>query len=200
MFSSVKVFKWHSFLMTFSGLQTYLRSILVHISWGDWAIIGLLSSILSGYLLIRKKLAVYSAVVLGITVFFGLVLLNTAVVNRCFGTIPYDSGLEFTLHRLFHCNEQGRIELFFNFAAFVPFGFFLSKFLFVAQRLDVWRRIVFASLVSFGLSLIIECLQLVLRVGCFELTDLVLNTIGGFIGASMTLVAKVMVRIRKKNA
>ena len=36
---------------------------------------------------------------------------------------------------------------------------------------------------GFGLSLCIECLQLLLRVGIFELTDLVMNTLGEFIGA-----------------
>ena len=39
------------------------------------------------------------------------------------------------------------------------------------------------TLAAFGLSLCMECLQLVLRVGFFELTDLALNTVGGGVGA-----------------
>ena len=39
------------------------------------------------------------------------------------------------------------------------------------------------TLAGFGLSLTIECLQLLLHVGFFELTDLVMNTLGAFVGA-----------------
>ena len=38
------------------------------------------------------------------------------------------------------------------------------------------------TLAAFGLSLCIECLQLVLHVGFFEVTDLVMNTVGGGVG------------------
>ena len=40
----------------------------------------------------------------------------------------------------------------------------------------------YSTLAGFGLSLCIECLQLLLRVGFFELTDLVMNTLGAFVG------------------
>ena len=43
------------------------------------------------------------------------------------------------------------------------------------------------TLVAFGLSLCIECLQLVLKVGFFEVTDLVMNTLGGFVGALISM-------------
>ena len=39
------------------------------------------------------------------------------------------------------------------------------------------------TLAGFGPSLTIECLQLLLHVGFFELTDLVMNTVGAFVGA-----------------
>ena len=45
-----------------------------------------------------------------------------------------------------------------------------------------WRCVGRVALVTFGLSLCIECIQLVFRVGVFELTDLLLNTVGALIG------------------
>ena len=74
-----------------------------------------------------------------------------------------------------------------NIAVFVPFGFFLSEFLASAKRLRPGRRFWLATLAGFGLSLCIESLQLLLHVGFFELTDLVLNTVGTFVGAGVAV-------------
>lgn len=57
--------------------------------------------------------------------------------------------------------------------------FFLSAFLVSAMRFCGLRRILLSILAALGLSFCIECLQLVLKVGFFELTDLVMNTVGG---------------------
>ena len=43
------------------------------------------------------------------------------------------------------------------------------------------------ALAANGLSLCIESLQLILRLGVFEVTDLVLNTLGGFVGALISV-------------
>lgn len=68
------------------------------------------------------------------------------------------------------------INLIGNVAAFVPFGFFLPLLMKRAQHL-------FAVLMStFGFSLAIEVLQLVYKVGTFDVDDLFLNTLGGIIG------------------
>ena len=75
------------------------------------------------------------------------------------------------------------MEMLANFTAFIPFGLFLSEFLVSAKRFSAGRRLGLATLAGFGLSLCIECLQLLLRVGFFELTDLVMNTLGAFVGA-----------------
>lgn len=44
-----------------------------------------------------------------------------------------------------------------------------------------------ATLVGLGLSLLIESIQWVFHIGIFELTDLLLNTLGTFIGAALPL-------------
>ena len=64
-------------------------------------------------------------------------------------------------------------------ASVVPFGFFLSEFLASTKRFSAWRRIGLATLAGFGLSICIECLQLVLRVGFFQVRDSVMNMVGG---------------------
>ena len=167
--------------MSLSALQTYVRLILSHLSLWHLVVIGILSFGIA--FLLCKKCSRYGAVVLGITVFIGLFLLDAAVVNRYFSDLPHVSCCRLNLHRLIHRDEQGRIELFSNLAAFIPSGFFLSEFLASTKRLGAWRRIFVATLAALGLSLCIESLQLVLKVGFFEVTDLVLNTVGGFLGA-----------------
>lgn len=63
-----------------------------------------------------------------------------------------------------------------NIAAFMPFGAFLPLF---SGRC---RRFLYTSFYSFELSLLVELLQLVFKVGCFDVDDLLLNTIGGMLG------------------
>jgi glycopeptide antibiotics resistance protein len=144
---------------------------------------------------------VYGAIALGLTVFCGLFILDTAVVIRYFGIMKHTSGHNLTLDfsRLFQESGQRPVETFSNFAVFVPFGLCLAEFLAdalavssagpksTAKRLGAWRRIGRVALASLGLSLCIECLQLALHVGFFELTDLVLNTVGGGFGAWVSM-------------
>ena len=77
---------------------------------------------------------------------------------------------------------QRHVESIANIAAFVPFGFFLAEFLASLNRTGTGTgsclQVGWALLAAFGLSLCIECLQLVLKVGFFEVTDLVGNGVG----------------------
>lgn len=84
--------------------------------------------------------------------------------------------------RMFRKSGQGPVETLSNIAVFVPFGFFLGEWLASSNRTGSWRRVGLVTLAAFGLSLCIECLQLVLKVGFFEVTDLVMNTVGGGVG------------------
>ena len=135
------------------------------------------------FLLIRKKCSAYAALALGLTVFVGLFLLETAVVMRLSGNYPYNSGVTFGFDRIAHPSVSGWAELISNVVVFIPLGLFLSEFQASAKRFSAGRRLWLATLAGFGLSLCIECLQLLLRVGFFELTDLVMNTLGAFAGA-----------------
>ena len=117
---------------------------------------------------------------MGLTVFMGLFVLDAAVVTRYLGITPHSSGCNLTLDlsRLFRKTGQGPAESISNIAVFVPFGFLQAESLASLNRTSPWRRAGLVLLAAFGLSLCIECIQLILHVGFFELMDLVMNTVG----------------------
>lgn len=63
-----------------------------------------------------------------------------------------------------------------NVAAFMPFGFFLPVF---SERCRQFLNTVFYSC---ELSLLVELIQLITKVGSFDVDDIILNTIGGAAG------------------
>lgn len=67
-------------------------------------------------------------------------------------------------------------NLFGNIVIFMPFGFLVP--ILGRKKRNFW----FTSLLSFALSLAVECIQLVNRTGCFDVDDIFLNTIGGMLG------------------
>ena len=68
------------------------------------------------------------------------------------------------------------INIVGNIIAFAPFGFFLPV---ISRRSKKWY-----NTVTFGvyLSLILETLQLIFKVGSFDVDDLFLNTLGAAFG------------------
>jgi len=63
-----------------------------------------------------------------------------------------------------------------NIVAFIPSGFLLPA---ISRRC---RRLPGIVLVGLSISFLIECTQLVFRVGSFDVDDLLLNTIGVILG------------------
>lgn len=63
-----------------------------------------------------------------------------------------------------------------NVAGFLPFGFILPI---ICRGMRSPFLIIFSGL---GLSLCVETIQLVTRVGCFDVDDLILNTVGAALG------------------
>lgn len=68
------------------------------------------------------------------------------------------------------------LNIFGNVIGFVPFGYILPV---MTYRFQNWLLV---TLGGFSLSLCVETVQLVFRVGCFDVDDLVLNTLGAFLG------------------
>lgn len=82
-------------------------------------------------------------------------------------------------------------EIIDNALAFIPFGILIST---LWEEKPVLKRI----LPVFGMSLLFEVLQYVFALGTSDITDLITNTLGGFIGIGIFFVfAKVFKE--KKN-
>ena len=79
-----------------------------------------------------------------------------------------------------------------NVVAFMPCGFFLPI---VSRRSKKWYNTIG---LGFSLSLCIETVQLVFKVGSFDVDDLLLNTVGGVLGYLCYHVVQ-QVRIRRKR-
>lgn len=80
-------------------------------------------------------------------------------------------------------------NLFGNILIFMPFGFFIS----MASSSRGFFKTLFCSLL---LSLCVEILQLVTRVGSLDVDDLLLNTIGGVLGYIIFMICN---QIRRKH-
>ena len=63
-----------------------------------------------------------------------------------------------------------------NIIAFMPMGFFLPHL--CRKRLNFWS----VSLIALEASVLVEVIQLFTRVGCCDIDDVILNTIGGMLG------------------
>ncbi|MDO4523634.1 MAG: VanZ family protein [Eubacteriales bacterium] len=75
-----------------------------------------------------------------------------------------------------------------NVICFIPFGAILPVLCRKARKLFA------IVLLSFEFSLLVECAQLLLKVGSFDVDDLFLNTLGGLIGFLLFLVCDMLRR------
>lgn len=78
-----------------------------------------------------------------------------------------------------------------NIVGFMPFGFFLPV---ISRRSRHWYNTV---LLSYLFSLSIETIQLVFKVGSFDVDDMILNTLGGMLGYILYKIVQ-NIRIRRK--
>ena len=186
--------------MTHLYWQRLFQDVFPEVPWGHWLVISILSLALTGLMWAFTRHSTRGYLCLGITFLLGLFLLDTAVVIRLGDGMNPVAGFNLTeeYHQLIHGDAARWTEMLANVAVFVPFGFFLSEYLSTTKRVGARRQIGRAALTAFGLSLCIESLQLIFRLGVFEITDLVLNTLGGFVGASMATVGRLF-RCREKN-
>lgn len=72
--------------------------------------------------------------------------------------------------------ENFAVNIVGNILAFAPYGFFLPL---LNKK---YRKLIYVILLSFTFSLAVEIVQLYLKVGIFDVDDILLNSIGGVIG------------------
>lgn len=89
-------------------------------------------------------------------------------------------------------SRVGYLAAFLNLAGnvigFLPFGFILPV---IGKRM---RNGVLVTICGFCLSLFVESIQLICKVGCFDVDDLLLNTLGAVLGYLLFVICN---RIRR---
>lgn len=118
--------------------------------------------------------------------------------NRTGGSYEYNLVLLKEIKRGFWCLNNGResyflINVVMNVAAFMPFGFILP----IISSKN--RKFLNILILGFELTLMIELLQLFLKVGCFDVDDLLLNTIGAVLGYAMFKICQLIGKDRRHD-
>ena len=132
-------------------------------------------------------------------VFYTVLLLFRTLLNRNMWMNPVSNVIG--IWGIYDKNGEITTEIFENFILFIPFIIFL--FWACEEKLEnqtvriltiLWRSIAITFLFSFS----IELLQLFLRLGTFQLSDLFFNTLGGLIGGLLYWIVY-KIRFRKKD-
>ncbi len=110
-------------------------------------------------------------------------MLNLLFVrNRYFGDgfaynlVPFETIKRYVLHRDAFNLDTWIKNLFGNVVLFVPIGIFFP--LLNVKFISFWRL----TAACLAVMLTVETLQMLLRVGSFDIDDLILNTAGAWIG------------------
>ncbi len=82
------------------------------------------------------------------------------------------------------------LNLIGNVAAFIPYGLFLPRLF------SSCRRFLLTFVLAFEFSLCVEIIQLVWKVGSFDVDDILLNTLGGAFGF---LIYRILVWVKGKS-
>lgn len=115
-------------------------------------------------------------VVLSYVCFWSEAYGRTGQIEYHYNLVPFKEIMRFYTYRDLVGVQAFLLNLFGNVLAFVPFGFMIP--------IISWKNRKFIRILglTFLLSLFIECIQLLFRVGSFDVDDLILNTLGGVIG------------------
>lgn len=110
--------------------------------------------------------------------------------------------LEFSLKELeetraynfipFYYEDGHNIELHFsevinNILIFIPAGVYLCL---LFKEMSLWKR----AILILAVSLALECAQYILAVGRFDITDIIMNTVGGVVGVGICSIIRVLFR------
>lgn len=129
--------------------------------------------------------------------------------DEAYSTYQYNLELFREIKRYIMYREQigmayFAINLLGNVVAFMPFGF-LVPVMYREQRKGVsfrghyFRSFLFVTFLGFLFSFFIETVQLVTKVGCFDVDDLFLNTLGVVLGYIIYYISKKMIGVLGKR-
>ena len=101
---------------------------------------------------------------------------NIVAESYRYNSMPFKEIIRFWTYRAQLGTKAVVINLGGNLGAFIPFGLFVP--IISVKLRKAWKVILLGAL----LSTAIEFLQLVTKVGCCDIDDIILNTIGTMIG------------------
>ena len=114
---------------------------------------------------------------------YTIMILHKTLVNRSVWANPLENVIG--VWGLYNVNGELTTEVLENLVLFIPFTIFLLwsfKEIIIGQLVGLFVTVWKSVKVVFLFSLTIEFLQLFLRLGTFQLSDLFYNTLGGLIG------------------
>lgn len=150
-----------------------------------------------------------------IFLFFVYLILNRTVIGRNVWVNPWSD----VLGRWSIFMEDGSLNLDFieNIILFIPLGFMynwtyhdsvfwgINKIIsktdvntefHLNNKINTIKKTLLGSL---RFSLLIECTQLMLKIGIFQLSDIFCNTLGGALGATMYILVKTFISCKNKG-
>lgn len=101
-----------------------------------------------------------------------LLFLVWAVLWKC--RVPFIGGTKRVINLIPFSGNAG-YEKLFNFVLFVPLGFYIAA---IAKRRGIIKQI----FMVLAVSLVFEITQYALAIGSSDITDIILNTLGGILG------------------
>ena len=94
----------------------------------------------------------------------------------CYNLMPFKEIRRFWTYRNLLGTESVLLNILGNVIAFIPFGFILPI---ISRKTRKFYKILF---LGFDFSLIVEIVQLIFKVGSFDIDDIILNSLGVIIG------------------
>lgn len=137
------------------------------------------------YELIAKNIRKSKLIKQTIFLFFIYLILNRTVLGRNAWVNPWSDVLG--KWSIFMDDGSLNIDFIENMMLFVPLGFMYNLTYNDSNFLNMVKKTLLGSLLF---SILIECTQLMLKVGVFQLSDIFCNTVGGVIGAIVYILVK----------
>lgn len=109
-----------------------------------------------------------------------------------YNLVPFKEIRRFIAYRHVVGTQSFLLNIVGNIVGFMPLGFFLPI---ISRRSRRWFNTV---LLSFTFSLSIETVQLIFKVGSFDVDDMILNTLGGILGYILYKIVQ-HIRVRRKR-
>lgn len=111
-----------------------------------------------------------------------------------YNLVPFAEIKRYIIYSDKFTSELFLINIVGNMLAFVPFGFFVP--LVNSEHKNVLR----VGLLSMVFSAIVEVVQLVSKVGSFDVDDIILNTLGGLVGALIYYIIDGISRYKRRSS